>query len=377
MKKDSLVTVAQFLYVYRAYMVKAWLEAAGIESYVIDEGIRSVLSASDPYGVQVKVREEDVENALDIIDSINLKYGPEESNPQMPIQPISKILVPVDFSEHSLNAAEYALDIASKRSATVYLLHIYFNPALSPLGYDNTYSYPSNVTDAMEDIRERAGQQMEELKGKLESYLERNQYENVSMETELIGGIAEDSILVYADEMNCNLIVMGSRGKALADFWYGSVTAMIVEKARIPVLVVPKESTYRHDMIRNVAYATDFDDSDGLALQKLVSIIHPFHSHIYVVHFESEEETESPWVKHDKKVFRKKYLENIENVEVDFKSVKSDNALNSLDQIVQEKSIDIISITTHKRRLIEKMFHRSRAKELVFHATVPLLVFHA
>ena len=377
MKKDSLVTVAQFLYIYRAYIVKAWLEADGIESYVIDEGVRSVINAKDPYGVQVKVREEDVERALEIIDSINLKYGPEESNPQMPIQPINKILVPVDFSEHSLNAAEYALDVASKRSSTVYLLHIYFNPALSPLGYDNTYSFPSNVADAMDDIRERAEQQMDELKGRLQSYLEQNEYDNVTLEAELMGGIAEDSILVFADEMNCNLIVMGSRGKALADFWYGSVTAMIVEKARIPVLVVPKESSYRHDILRNVVYATDFDDSDGLVLQKLVSIIHPFHSHIYVVHFQSEKERESPWIEHDKKLFKKKYLENLENVAVDFECCESDNTIEGLDQFMKDKSIDFISITTHKRRLIEKMFYKSRAKELIFHATVPLLVFHA
>ena len=49
----------------------------------------------------------------------------------------------------------------------------------------------------------------------------------------------------------------------------------------------------------------------------------------------------------------------------------------SLQKIIDEEKIDILSLTTHKRNMISRLFNPSIARKMVFHTNTPLLVFHA
>jgi nucleotide-binding universal stress UspA family protein len=48
-----------------------------------------------------------------------------------------------------------------------------------------------------------------------------------------------------------------------------------------------------------------------------------------------------------------------------------------LEDYIDEKDIDMIALTTHKRGIIEKLFNPSLAKRMLFHTNIPLLVFHS
>jgi nucleotide-binding universal stress UspA family protein len=54
-----------------------------------------------------------------------------------------------------------------------------------------------------------------------------------------------------------------------------------------------------------------------------------------------------------------------------------ENILETLDKFIKEENIDIISLTTHKRNMISRLFNPSIARKMVFHSKTPLLVFHA
>jgi nucleotide-binding universal stress UspA family protein len=54
-----------------------------------------------------------------------------------------------------------------------------------------------------------------------------------------------------------------------------------------------------------------------------------------------------------------------------------DDLLETLDNFIREEQIDIISLTTHKRNMISRLFNPSVARKMVFHAKTPLLIFHA
>lgn len=111
----KLVTVARFAYLHRAYLIKGWLDSAGIENCIVNHGLSYVISTQAENQIEIQVYEEDVENALSIIDNLSEKYGPEFQEPDQMISSIRNILVPVDFSENSLNAARYACMWRSKR----------------------------------------------------------------------------------------------------------------------------------------------------------------------------------------------------------------------------------------------------------------------
>jgi hypothetical protein len=42
-----------------------------------------------------------------------------------------------------------------------------------------------------------------------------------------------------------------------------------------------------------------------------------------------------------------------------------------------DQPVSAVSLTTHRRNLIEKLFYPSVAKKMFFHTRVPLLVFHS
>jgi hypothetical protein len=49
--------------------------------------------------------------------------------------------------------------------------------------------------------------------------------------------------------------------------------------------------------------------------------------------------------------------------------------LESLEKYIKEEKVDIISLTTHKRNMITRLFNPSLAKRMVFHTKTPLLIF--
>lgn len=372
---EKLVTVARFSYMHRAYLMKGWLDSAGLESCIINQGLRYAIRTDVQNRIELQVKEGDVEKAMEIIDTVNQKYGPEYEEPDGMVAAVKHILVPVDFSKFSANAAKYAIHVAQQKDAEIMLVHAYFNPVVNPLSYDNAYAFPSNVADALKEIEERATSQMQEFHQQLTDYVDDRNLGTLHINTRLVGGIAEDAILDIVEKENVDLIVLGAKGKARSDYWYGSVTAKIMEKAKIPVLAIPEHSLYKDSSFKRIMYATDFDKSDGLAIRKLLAIARPLDIHIHVVHIDTTKD--DPFVNYDLTHFKEKYVGPIRDVGMDFDLIKSKNLIEGLEKYIEEKEIDIISLTTHKRNLITALLHPSVARELLFHTKIPLLVFHA
>ncbi len=373
--KEKLVTVARFGYLHRAYLIKGWLDSAGIECCIVNHGLSYVISTQAENQIELQVKEEDVVRALEIIDTVSQKYGPEFQEPDQMISSIKNILVPIDFSKYSVNAAQYAVHVARQKNARITLVHAYFNPVTNPLCYDNFYTFPSNVADALHEIEENANEKMKSLLEQLELYMKENQIEGVKLANKLIGGIAEEAILEFAETGQFDLIILGSRGRALSDYWFGSFTLNIMEKAKIPVMAIPEEASYKETTFKRLMYATDFDKSDGMAIRKLLNIARPLDVQIFVVHIDVT--SENPFINYDLDHFKDKYIGRLEEVEMKFDLIKNTNLIQGIETYIAEKHIDILAVTTHKRNLITSLLRPSIAKELLFEIHIPLLIFHS
>ena len=360
---------------HRAYLIKGWLDSAWIESCIVNHGLSYVISTQAENQIELQVKEEDVGKALDIIDTVSKKYGPEFQEPDQMISSIKNILVPIDFSKYSLNAAKYAVHVALQKNAKITLVHAYFNPVTNPLCYDNFYTFPSNVADALREIEENANDKMKDLLRNLKVYMADNQIVGIDPVTKLIGGIAEEAILEFAETGQFDLIVLGSRGRALSDYWFGSFTLNIIEKAKIPVLTIPEDASFKVKNFKRLMYATDFDKSDGMAIRKLLNIARPIDVEIFVVHIDLT--NENPFINYDLVHFKKKYIGALEEVDMKFDLIKNPNLVKGIEKYITEKDIDILAVTTHKRNLITSLLKPSITKELVFEINIPLLVFHS
>jgi hypothetical protein len=155
----------------------------------------------------------------------------------------------------------------------------------------------------------------------------------------------------------------------------GSVTETVIRKLKFPVLAIPEKYSFVEvQNIKNLMYVTEFDESDFLSIKKLMNLTNQLGITIHCVHI-GEEGGEWDRIKMDglKEYFRKVYGKT----EVVCSLIHSKNVLADINEYVQEKKINIISITSRQRGIIDKLFKSDLTKKLFYHTNIPLLVFHS
>ena len=146
----------------------------------------------------------------------------------------SRILVGIDGSEESINAAEYAVSIAKLYNAEL----IAINVLTSDIGY--VYSSPGVESPPL-TVRETILLAEDEAKLWFDKIKEKANKKEIKIKTEFI--VAKKSILhtvlEYAEEQKINLIVVGTRGRSgIKKMLLGSIASGLVTYAPCPVLVV-------------------------------------------------------------------------------------------------------------------------------------------
>ncbi len=138
---------------------------------------------------------------------------------------IERILVPVDFSDCSLDALEYAAIVAGQEKASIHLLHV-----LEPVSYGLDFT--------LVHAEERA-QQHERLTKRLQDLSEALSVSGISATARLRGGVPVDSILDELKRSQADMIVMGTHGRrGLSHMMAGSVAESILRLTQCPVLTV-------------------------------------------------------------------------------------------------------------------------------------------
>jgi nucleotide-binding universal stress UspA family protein len=150
---------------------------------------------------------------------------------------IKKILVPVDGSELSFKAAEYAIHLAKADNAQITTLNVVEDIKQGgAIGLQAKYGNVSLV-DAFRKVRKDSAEQwMNKISQEAKS-------QGVTFKSEIIDDEDVSSeagvITEYARQNNFDLIVIGSRGRSkLERLLTGGVTNAVVNSARVPVLVV-------------------------------------------------------------------------------------------------------------------------------------------
>ncbi len=145
---------------------------------------------------------------------------------------LERILVPVDFSDCSLDALEYASVIAQQAKASVMLLHV-----LEPVSYG--LDFDLGHFRSREGVRETWTKRLEELAAT-------HQHPDMVVESRLRGGLPADSILDAAKTLPCDLIVMGTHGRrGISHTISGSVAEAVLRKAHCPVIAVRSPTAIR------------------------------------------------------------------------------------------------------------------------------------
>ncbi len=139
-------------------------------------------------------------------------------------------MVAIDGSEHSIKAAEYALDIAKTFGATLHAVTVTYIPESYHVRQEDVLEHPKQMSDKMDNA-----------KSWFETFNENARENNVQIRPELINSQrpVDYVLLEYAEKENIDLIVVGTRGRSgFRKLLLGSIASGVVTYAHCPVLVV-------------------------------------------------------------------------------------------------------------------------------------------
>lgn len=265
---------------------------------------------------------------------------------KIPKMKISKILVPVDFSDISINALRYAAAFACASGAGITILHI---------------ADPDSI---MNDIKGNLSpEHMIELL-KAENYMK-----GIKTESVIKKGKVADLILAEAEKSEAGLIVMGTQGAGtLSRNLVGTNTTKVVGKSKCPVLAIPEEASYT--TVRRVVLAVDLHHRADQVISDVVATMKVIGAAVLLVYVDHKEILQHQH-ELDKLVSEIKAKTGYERIAG--KVIKSDQFLVSIENFALDIEADILIMITHHRSILESLFDPSETKSFAYHTSIPLM----
>jgi nucleotide-binding universal stress UspA family protein len=145
----------------------------------------------------------------------------------------SRILIPVDGSEPSRNAAHYGISLAVRYNAKLVVLNVDNLNSIKKT-FSSFITAPTYGTEEMEQKKEAMQKFLDEI-------LKIAEESSVEVKTQIIEESESviQAILEYAENERADLIIVGTRGNSkFKKLLLGSITEGVVTYAHCPVLVV-------------------------------------------------------------------------------------------------------------------------------------------
>ena len=142
------------------------------------------------------------------------------------------LLVPIDFSEHSKKTIGYATQLAALTGASIKILHILQMPEYPAGFYQGIHIQPDLVKGVVEAAKQDANEELSQVIGEILA-------KGLQAQPILRMGNAYEEIVSVANEMDVDLIVIGSHGyRGLGRLLLGSTAERVLQCAPCAVLVV-------------------------------------------------------------------------------------------------------------------------------------------
>lgn len=268
---------------------------------------------------------------------------------------MKKILVPTDFSSVAANALTFAQRIAEQQAAEVTVMHAYHPSMVTGEVYIDA---PLLAMDKAKREQLQAFVRQEDGGAAVAT----------SPATELRIGFAAEEIIAASKE--ADLIVMGTTGEgSQLEKLFGSVSTLVAGRAGCPVLMVPAHCTATS--LNNIVYASDFQEIDKAIVQEVIHLLAPVSPTVHLVHVDTDTTVSYDTWRAELLTRLKDHQAVAKMIEV---SIGSERVEEGVIRYAEENEADIIVVATTRRGMLERLFHKSVTKEMVFHTTVPLLV---
>jgi len=158
------------------------------------------------------------------------------------IPEIRKILYATDLTENSAYAFRYAASSAQKHDAQIFILHVIERPLRQYL----SLIFPN--LDHEQQVRmwdEKKKEEMIQIERRLQEFADkelggRKEFLERIAGVVVVEGEPAVEILKKAEDLKCDILILGSHGKgAVAQAFLGSVAEKVLQRTTKPVYIIP------------------------------------------------------------------------------------------------------------------------------------------
>ena len=258
-----------------------------------------------------------------------------------------RVLVPVDFSETSMNAARFAAQmLANKKNAVAILYH----------NYAHAHEC-DNCTGYMESLKQE--------------FLDKG-VGAVEFEVEM-GGNLVDNLERLAHTRRATVIVMGIKGHStIHDALMGSNTLEMVERNICPVMIIPPDAEYKD--IKNVAFASEFKNVEfttpAVFIKTILEMFNPF---LHIVNVNSEHYVA---LTEEYQEGKAKLNEMFKDYETEFYFIGMSDFHDAMDNFIRDYNIDLLITIPRHHQTTRNLFKKTHTKKLAYHSHIPILAAH-
>lgn len=272
---------------------------------------------------------------------------------------MARILIPIDFSDCSINALRYGLSYAEKMESNpeIIIAHGYHIPVPAA-----EFSMSLNAT-VLEEFKKDAEDKYSKLKQEIP---ELNKPE-VTFDIKL--AFVLDAILKCVEEEDPDLVIMGTKGSSgLNEVIFGSNTSGVIKASKVPVIAVP--DTFKEGHISRITLAMDYKEVDNISTLDIIKrLSNQYNAPVDIVHIEVGDEESLNAVNNIAKFF--------EDIDHEFHVIDQDNITDGINEFLSKSNSDLLAMLPRKHNLFERLFSRSITTRMAHHTKVPLLAIPA
>ena len=260
---------------------------------------------------------------------------------------MKSVIIPVDFSDTSLNAARFVASMLSGHTDTnVVLYHNYEHESDKDIGI----SYLESLKRELLDKGDTRVEYVMEMGGNLVENIDR-----------------------LAHTTRATLIAMGITGRTtMGQALIGSNTLKLVDNTIYPVLIIPPNAKF--EGLKNVAFASDFADVMVSTPETFITmVLDMFNPILHIVNVNPEHYISITEHYQNEKV---KLQQMFNKYKTEFYFIGMNDLFEAMDNFTKDYKVDMLITVPRHHQSAKNMFRDTHTKRLAYHSHIPLLAAH-
>ena len=271
------------------------------------------------------------------------------------------IIAATDFSPASLNAVNYAADMAVSVNADLLILNVYNIPVV--------YMDGPVIAMPVEELMEGSERDLEKVRTDV---LTRVGWK-IKVNTKSRMGNVTEELKDLCNSTRPFAVVIGARGKSnFEKTVFGSSALSIIKHLTWPVLCIPPGKAYGKG-ITKIGFACDFRQVTETTPQQFIrQFIEQFDAELHILNVDHNDKHFTP----DTPYELESLYHMFEKESPQYHFIDNEDIEDGIIEFAKENKLDLLITVPHKHTILEKIFKPSSTKQLIAGSQIPVLCVH-